>query len=79
MRKVIFPTNDFHVRMLSRNRDELNRHYRVSTDSSEVTDISTIRSTHTVSQVTKQASPYLLPSFLRGLMIWKMLPFRFPA
>ena len=36
---VIFPTNDFHVRMLSRNRDELNRHYRVSTDSSEVTDI----------------------------------------
>jgi predicted ATP-grasp superfamily ATP-dependent carboligase len=36
---VIFPTNDFHVRILSVNREELSMHYLVSTDRQEVVDI----------------------------------------
>ncbi len=36
---VIFPTNDFHVRVLSINRQELNGSYIVSTDNREVIDI----------------------------------------
>lgn len=36
---VIFPTNDFHVRMLSVNRQVLNQTYIVSTDKQEVIDM----------------------------------------
>jgi predicted ATP-grasp superfamily ATP-dependent carboligase len=36
---VIFPTNDFHVRILSVNREELSGNYLVSTDRQEVVDI----------------------------------------
>jgi len=36
---VIFPTNDFHVRLLSLNRQDLNGTYIVSTDNKEVIDI----------------------------------------
>ncbi len=37
--RVIFPTNDFHVRILSHRREELSRHYRLSTDAPEVIDL----------------------------------------
>ena len=33
---IIFPTNDFHVRILSAGRDKLSDHYTVSTDRWEV-------------------------------------------
>ncbi len=36
---ALFPTNDFHVRILSSNRKELSRHYKVGTDSAEVIDL----------------------------------------
>jgi len=37
--RVIFPTNDFHVRLLSSNMEDLGRYYRVSTDRPEVVDL----------------------------------------
>jgi predicted ATP-grasp superfamily ATP-dependent carboligase len=36
---TVFPTNDFHVRILSSNRNELSRYYKVGTDSGEVIDL----------------------------------------
>ena len=37
--RVIFPTNDFHVRILSSNMEDLGRYYRLSTDRPEVVDL----------------------------------------
>ncbi|MBN2665242.1 MAG: hypothetical protein JXR67_01930 [Bacteroidales bacterium] len=37
--RVIFPTNDFHVRILSRLREGLSRYYRLSTDVPDVIDL----------------------------------------
>lgn len=37
--RVVFPTNDFHVRILSHRRDALGRYYRLSTDGPAVIDL----------------------------------------
>jgi len=36
---LVFPTDDFHVRMLSENKDELSRHYKVMADSWKVVEL----------------------------------------